>query len=124
MQDTRPLAQSFPSAILCRHIMFFLKRNLLIDLKGSSASRRDNTGGGWGRDGRLGGWEEGAGSQDREGQGTDETWACCMSRSWHHKASLGLGDGDLPVAGVTVRTQESGLVFAGREVRFGQVGEE
>lgn len=32
----------------------FSQRNLLIGLKGSFTSRRDNTGGKWGREGRAG----------------------------------------------------------------------
>lgn len=63
MKETRPLAHPSPSATLSRHFFFFIKRNLLVDFKGSSVSREiilvGSRGGrgGWRGRGGVSGWE-------------------------------------------------------------------
>lgn len=117
MKETRPLAHPSPSATLSRHFFFFIKRNLLVDFKGSSASREiilvGSRGGrgGWRGRGGVSGWE-GMGAA-----GNQPLLQCNLS----YGARPSQEDSGLHLArGVTVRTQKSGLVFADREVRFGQ----
>lgn len=95
VKDARPFAHLPPSAALSRHIFLFPKWNLLVDFKGSSASRRDNTGGESGR--KEDSWEEEVGSLGREGWGAEGrravVWVNLSVWGRHSQVGLGAGGG-------------------------------
>ena len=94
-----------PSFSLCCSLQtHFLspKRNLLLDFKGGSASRRDNTGGECGREGALRGR---SGTSGKEGMWDRWGLARCLRGTCHSEAGPGPEDlGHRLAGGVTVRS--------------------
>lgn len=115
-KETRTLAHPFPSATLSRHF-FFSQKKSPVDFKGSSAFREIilvGSRGGMGRAGRKG-WSLCVG-RDGGQTGTSPLFQDHLSCG---ATPSGENSGLHLARGATVRTQKSGLVFAGRKVRFG-----